>query len=115
VVVAVVNPTQPAPALTAWQAVAVVVRAVTVVAVVVDLAAATAVVAEAAVVVADTVVVVAAVAAPSAADQFTNCSSAIGTSMIGNGPVIEVHVGAAQCAVLGHPAPHSGPPHFERA
>lgn len=93
------------------------VHAVTVVAVVVDLAAATAVVAEAAVVVADTVVVVvvAAVAAPSAADQFTNCSSAIGTSMIGNGPVIEVHVGAAQCAVLGHPAPHSGPPHFERA
>ena len=113
-VVAVVNPTQPAPALTAWQAVAVVARAVTVVAVVVDLAAATAVVAEAAAVVADTVAVAAAaVAVPSAADQFTNCSSAIGTSMIGNGPVIEVHVGAAQCAVLGHPAPHSGAPHFE--
>ncbi len=35
--------------------------------------------------------------------------------MIGNGPVIELHVGAAKFAVLGHPAPHSGAPHFERA
>ena len=34
--------------------------------------------------------------------------------MIGNGPIIETHVGTSQCAVLGHPAPHSGPPHFER-
>ena len=34
--------------------------------------------------------------------------------MIGNGPIIEIHIGAAECSVLGHPAPHSGPPHFER-
>jgi hypothetical protein len=34
--------------------------------------------------------------------------------MIGNGPIIETHVGTSQCAVLGHPASHSGPPHFER-
>ena len=34
--------------------------------------------------------------------------------MIGNGPVIKPHVGAAQFTVLGHPAAHSGAPHFKR-
>jgi hypothetical protein len=33
--------------------------------------------------------------------------------MIGYGSVIEVHVGAAQSTVFGHPASHSGSPHFE--
>jgi hypothetical protein len=35
--------------------------------------------------------------------------------MVGNRPIIELHIGAPQFAVLGHPAPHSGAPHLERA
>ena len=111
VVVAVVNPIQHAQASTAWRAVAVVVLAVMVAAVVVDLA-----VAVAAVVVALAVVMVAvtAVVVHSAADQQRlNASLAIRPSMVGNGPIIELHFGTPQFAVLGHPAPHSGAPHLE--
>jgi len=117
-VVAVVSLIQHAPALTAWQAVAVVVLAAMAVAVaaaaaVVDLAA----VAVAAVVVALAAAVaamVAAVAVRSAVDQpRLNASLAISPSMVGNGPIIELHLGAPQFSVLGHPAPHSGAPHLE--
>jgi hypothetical protein len=117
-VVVAVNPIQHAPASTVWRAVAVVVLAamVAVVAVVavVDLAA----VAVAAVVVAlaavGAVAMVAAVAVRSAVDQLRlNASLAISPSMVGNGPIIELHLGAPQFAVLGHPAPHSGAPHLE--
>lgn len=55
-----------------------------------------------------------AVAVRSAVDQLRlNASLAIGPSMVGNGPIIELHLGAPQFAVLGHPAPHSGAPHLE--
>jgi len=47
--------------------------------------------------------------------QRVNIQLAIGPSVVGNGPIIEFHFSAAQFAVLGHPAPHSGAPHFERA
>ncbi len=54
------------------------------------------------------------VAVRSAVDQLRlNASLAIGPSMVGNGPIIEFHIGAPQFAVLGHPAPHSGAPHLE--
>ena len=113
---AAVNLTQHAPALTAWLAVGVGVPAV-MAAAVVDLAAATAV----AVVVALAVAVeVAAMAAATAAavrsavdQQRLKATLAIGPSMVGNAPIIELHLGAAQFAVLGHPAPHSGTPHLE--
>jgi hypothetical protein len=113
-VVAAVNPIQHAPASTVWRAVAVVVLAAMVaVAAVVDLAA----VAVAAVVVALAAVaaaMAAAVAVRSAVDQLRlNASLAISPSMVGNGPIIELHFGASQFAVLGHPAPHSGAPHLE--
>ena len=117
-VVAVVSLIQHAPALTAWQAVAVVVlaaMAVAVAAAVVDLAA----VAVAAVVVALAAVAAMAAAATavavrSAVDQpRLNASLAISPSMVGNGPIIELHLGAPQFSVLGHPAPHSGAPHLE--
>jgi len=56
-----------------------------------------------------------AVAVRSVADQQRiNKPSAIGPSMVGNGPIIELHLSAAEFAVLGYPAPHSGTPHFER-
>jgi hypothetical protein len=59
-------------------------------------------------------VAVAAVAVRSADDQQRlNASLAIRPSMIGNGPIIELHLSAPQFAVLGHPAPHSGAPHLE--
>ena len=117
-VVAVVNPIPHAPASTVWRAVAVVVLAamvavVAVVAVVaaVDLAAVAAVVVALAAVAA---AMVAAVAVRSAVDQpRLNASLAISPSMVGNGPIIELHLGAPQFAVLGHPAPHSGAPHLE--
>jgi hypothetical protein len=88
--------------------------AVVAVVAVVDLAA----VAVAAVVVAlaavGAVAMVAAVAVRSAVDQLRlNASLAISPSMVGNGPIIELHLGAPQFAVLGHPAPHSGAPHLE--
>lgn len=55
-----------------------------------------------------------AVAVRSAVDQLRlNASLAIGPSMVGNGPIIELHLGAPQFAVLGHPAPHSAAPHLE--
>lgn len=55
-----------------------------------------------------------AVAVRSAVDQLRlNASLAIGPSMVGNGPIIELHIGAPQFAVLGHPAPHSAAPHLE--
>ena len=115
-VVAVVNPIQHAPASTVWRAVAVVVLVAMVAAAVVDLAA----VAVAAGVVALVAVAAAMVAAAtavavrSAVDQARlNASLAISPSMVGNGPIIELHLGAPQFAVLGHPAPHSGAPHLE--
>jgi len=87
--------------------------AVVAVVAVVDLAA----VAVAAVVVALAAVaaaMVAVVAVHSAVDQpRLNASLAISPSMVGNGPIIELHLGAPQFAVLGHPAPHSGAPHLE--
>ena len=117
VVVAVVNPIQHAPASTAWQAVAVVALAAMVAVAVVDLAAA------AVAAVAAGVVAVAAVAAMAAATavavrsavdhQRLNAALAIRPSMVGNGPIIELHLGAPQFAVLGYPAPHSGAPHLE--
>ena len=111
---AAVNLTQHAPALTAWLAVGVGVPAV-MAAAVADLAAATAV----AVVVALAVAVAAMAAATAAAvrsavdQQRLKATLAIGPSMVGNGPIIELHLGAPQFAVLGHPAPHSGTPHLE--
>lgn len=55
-----------------------------------------------------------AVAVRSAVDQQPiNASLAISPSMVGNGPIIELHLGAPQFAVLGHPAPHSAAPHLE--
>jgi len=55
-----------------------------------------------------------AVAVRSAVDQQRlNASLAIRPSMVGNGPIIELHVGTPQFAVLGHPASHSGAPHLE--
>ena len=113
-----VSPIQLAPASTAWQAVAVVVLAVMVAVVVVDLAAAVAVaavvVALAAAVAAMVAVAVAAVAVHSAVDQQSlNAELAVRPSMVGNGPIIELHLGTPQFAVLGHPAPHSGAPHLE--
>ena len=55
-----------------------------------------------------------AVVVRSAVDQpRLNASLAISPSMVGNGPIIELHLGAPQFAVLGHPAPHSGAPHLE--
>ena len=60
------------------------------------------------------VVVATAVAVRSAVDQQRlNAALAIRPSMVGNGPIIELHLGAPQFAVLGHPAPHSGAPHLE--
>ena len=120
-VVAVVSPIQLAPASTAWQAVAVVVLAVMVAVVVVDLAAAVAVAAvvvalaaAVAAMVAVAVAAVAAVAVHSAVDQQSlNAELAVRPSMVGNGPIIELHLGTPQFAVLGHPAPHSGAPHLE--
>jgi hypothetical protein len=77
----------------------------------VDLAAVAAVVVALAAVAA---AMVAAVAVRSAVDQpRLNASLAISPSMVGNGPIIELHLGAPQFAVLGHPAPHSGAPHLE--
>ena len=116
-----VNPIQRAPASTAWLAVGVaahVAMAVAeVVVVVAAMAAATAVVAVVAVaVVAAMVAATAAAVVRSVADQQrVNTPLAIGPSMVGNGPIIEFHFSAAQFAVLGHSAPHSGAPHFERA
>ena len=80
-------------------------------------AAATAVVDGVAVaVVAAMVAATAAAVVRSVADQQrVNTPLAIGPSMVGNGPIIEFHFSAAQFAVLGHSAPHSGAPHFERA
>lgn len=117
-VVAAVNPIQHAPASTVWRAVAVVVLVAMVAAAVVDLAAvavAAGVVALVAVAVAAAMVAAAmAVAVRSAVDQARlNASLAISPSMVGNGPIIELHLGAPQFAVLGHPAPHSGAPHLE--
>jgi hypothetical protein len=55
-----------------------------------------------------------AVADRSAVDQQQiNASLTIRPSMVGNGPIIELHLGAPQFAVLGYPAPHSGAPHLE--
>jgi hypothetical protein len=89
--------------------VAVVVLAVTAAAAVVDLAVAAVVVALAA------VAAMAAAAVRSAVDQpRLKASLAIGPSMVGNGPIIELHLGAPQFAVLGYPAPHSDAPHLER-
>jgi hypothetical protein len=111
-VVAVVSPIQHAPASTAWREVAVVVLAAMVVAVV-DLAAAVAAVVVALAAVA-AMAAATAVAVRSAVDQLRlNASLAIGPSMVGNGPIIELHIGAPQFAVLGHPAPHSAAPHLE--
>ena len=117
-VVAAVNPIQHAPASTVWRAVAVVVLVAMAAAAVVDLAAVA--VAVAAGVVALAAVAAAMVAAAmavvvrSAVDQpRLNASLAISPSMVGNGPIIELHLGAPQFAVLGHPAPHSGAPHLE--
>jgi hypothetical protein len=60
------------------------------------------------------VAVAVAVAVRSAVDQQQiNASLAIRPSMVGNGPIIELHVGTPQFAVLGHPASHSGAPHLE--
>ena len=114
-VVAAVNPIQHAPASTVWRAVAVVVLAAMVAAVVVDLAAvAVAAVVVALAAVAAMVAAATAVAVRSAVDQpRLNASLAISPSMVGNGPIIELHLGAPQFAVLGHPAPHSGAPHLE--
>lgn len=115
-VVAAVNPIQHAPASTVWRAVDVVVLVAMVAAAVVDLAAvavAAGVVALVAVAAA-MVVAATAVAVRSAVDQARlNASLAISPSMVGNGPIIELHLGAPQFAVLGHPAPHSGTPHLE--
>jgi hypothetical protein len=111
-VVAAVNPIQHAPASTVWRAVAVVVLVAMVAAAVVDLAAV--VVAAVAVAPAAVAAMAAAVAVRSAVDQQPiNASLAISPSMVGNGPIIELHLGAPQFAVLGHPAPHSGAPHLE--
>jgi hypothetical protein len=118
-VVAAVNPIQHAPASTVWRAVAVVVLAAMVAVVaVVDLAAvavAAGVVALAAVAAAAAMVAAAmAVAVRSAVDQpRLNVSLAISPSMVGNGPIIELHLSAPQFSVLGYPAPHSGAPHLE--
>ena len=109
-VVAEVNPIQHAPASTAWRAVAVVVLAVMVVDLAVVVAAAV-VVALAAVA---AMVVATAAAVRSAVDQQRlNAELAVRPSMVGNGPIIELHFGTPQFAVLGHPAPHSGAPHLE--
>jgi hypothetical protein len=114
-----VNPIQRAPASTAWLAVGAAAHVAMAVAEVVVAAMAAATVAVAVVVVA---VAVAAMVAATAAvvrsvadQQRVNIPLAIGPSMVGNGPIIEFHFSAAQFAVLGHPAPHSGAPHFERA
>jgi hypothetical protein len=118
-VVAVANRTQRAPALTAWPVAAVVahvVMAVVVVVVVADLVVVAVAVAEAVAPAAAVAMVVAAtaVAVRSVADQQRiNTRLAIGPSMVGNGPIIELHLRTAQFTVLGHPAPHSGAPHFE--
>ena len=91
---------------------AVVVLAAMVVAVV-DLAAAVAAVVVALAAVA-AMVVATAVAVRSAVDQQRlNAELAVRPSMVGNGPIIELHFGTPQFAVLGHPAPHSGAPHLE--
>lgn len=110
-VVAAVNPIQHAPASTVWRAVAVVVLVAMAAAAVVDLVA----VAVAAGVVALAAVAAAmAVAVRSAVDQpRLNVSLAISPSMVGNGPIIELHLSAPQFSVLGYPAPHSGAPHLE--
>lgn len=111
-VAAEVNPIQHAPASTAWRAVAVVVLAVMAAAVAADLVAVAAVVVALAAVAA--MVVATAVAVRSAVDQQRlNAELAVRPSMVGNGPIIELHLGAPQFAVLGHPAPHSGAPHLE--
>ncbi len=79
---------------------------------VVDLAAV--VVAAVAVAPAAVAAMAAAVAVRSAVDQQPiNASLAISPSMVGNVPIIELHLGAPQFAVFGHPAPHSGAPHLE--
>ncbi len=55
-----------------------------------------------------------AVAVRSAVDQQRlNAELAVRPSMVGNGPIIELHFGTPQFAVLGHPAPHSAAPHLE--
>ena len=111
-VAAEVNPIQHAPASTAWRVVAVVVLAVMAAAVAADLVAVAAVVVALAEVAA--MVAVAAVAVHSAVDQQRlNAELAVRPSMVGNGPIIELHLGTPQFAVLGHPAPHSGAPHLE--
>ena len=110
-VVAEVNPIQHAPASTAWRAVAVVVLAVMVVVGLAVVVVAAVVVALAAVA---AMVVATAVAVRSAVDQQRlNAELAVRPSMVGNGPIIELHLGTPQFAVLGHPAPHSGAPHLE--
>jgi hypothetical protein len=59
-------------------------------------------------------VAVVAVAVRSAVDQQQiNTSLTIRPSMVGNLPVIELHLSTPQFAVFGHPAPHSGAPHLE--
>jgi hypothetical protein len=59
-------------------------------------------------------VVAAAAVVRSAVDQQRrNASLAIRPSMVGNGPIIELHLGTAQLTVLCRPAAHSGAPHFE--
>ena len=59
-------------------------------------------------------VVATAAAVRSAVDQQRlNAELAVRPSMVGNGPIIELHFGTPQFAVLGHPAPHSGAPHLE--
>ena len=96
-VVEVVNPIQHVPALTAWLAVAVVVLVAMVAAAVVDLAAvvAVAVVVALAAAAVTAAAAVAAVAVHSAVDQQQlNASLAISPSMVGNGPIIEFHLGA---------------------
>ena len=112
-VVAVVSPIQHAPALTAWRAVAGVVLAVMAAAVVVDLAVAVAAVVVALAAVAAMVVATAAAVRSAVDQQRLNAELAVRPSMVGNGPIIELHLGTPQFAVLGHPAPHSGAPHLE--
>jgi hypothetical protein len=94
-VVAVVSPIQHAPALTAWLAVGVAVLAVMAAAVVAAMAA------------------VAAVVHSAVDQQRRKASLAIRPSMVGNRPIIELHLGTAQLTVLCRPAAHSGAPRFE--
>jgi hypothetical protein len=107
----VVNPIQHAQASTAWRAVAAVVLAVMAAVVVVELAAAAVVVALVAAVV--VMVAVTAVVVHSAADQQRlNASLAIRPSMVGNGPIIELHLGASQYTGAWSPCPGFGAAHI---